>query len=568
MPRTLYLYILRELLRVLLLSAAVLVVVLSFATAIKPLADGLLGPATLVRFVLYTIPTLLPIVLPFAGAFAATLVFTRLANDNEILACLAGGLSYRTILAPVAVVGLILAVSLGALSSFAVPWFLRSAAETIERDVVTAMVAQLDQGRAFEFKPQGMAVYADAAQRVDAPRVTTAAGLVLEQEVELRGVAVGRLDREKGVINPATATSARVQLYREPQTKATWVRIRLVEPMVLESADDEGEGGQVFSISTGQLRPIRLPSPLRDNPKYFSWSELNELAREPANAESIRELIAEMSARLAATKLRRLVTRDLLSAGVVELQGPLEGERYRIIVPAARVEGEEIRIRSEAGLPIVIEAVETFDGRPLVVRRYEALRGTARVTDVGSTLTPGLKVNLERVRVSNPASPGQASEFDLRELDTMTWPDRLFSAEAEEVDRLPFGELVEELRTGAADDPEVGGLRERLESKIRRMEARVVTLKHQRAAAAVSCGLLLPLGAVLAVLLRGQLPLAVFFWSFLLAILTLVIIHASENIATKSAGEGDLPLGLTFLWSGNVISAVVLGTVYCLMARN
>ena len=96
MPWTLYWYILRDLLKLLALATAVLVLVISAAVAIKPLSDGLLGPVALVKFILYTMPTTLQFALPFGAAFASTIVFNRMAADNEIVACSASGMSYLT----------------------------------------------------------------------------------------------------------------------------------------------------------------------------------------------------------------------------------------------------------------------------------------------------------------------------------------------------------------------------------------------------------------------------------------------------------------------------------------
>ena len=70
MPWTLYRHILKELLKVMVPTTVVLVLVISFAAAIKPLADGLLEPRALVRFVLFLTPTMLQFALPFAAAFA------------------------------------------------------------------------------------------------------------------------------------------------------------------------------------------------------------------------------------------------------------------------------------------------------------------------------------------------------------------------------------------------------------------------------------------------------------------------------------------------------------------
>ena len=59
MPLTLYWYILRDLLKLLITSTLVLVIVMSFGFAIKPISDGLLGPWQLVKVIGYTMPGML-----------------------------------------------------------------------------------------------------------------------------------------------------------------------------------------------------------------------------------------------------------------------------------------------------------------------------------------------------------------------------------------------------------------------------------------------------------------------------------------------------------------------------
>ncbi|MEM8496259.1 MAG: LptF/LptG family permease, partial [Planctomycetota bacterium] len=148
MPLTLYRYIAWELFKLLALSTTVLVLVISFAATIKPLSDGLLSPWAMVKFIGYTAPTMLTFALPFSGAFAATLLFIRLASDNEVQACAASGISYRSILFPVAAIGLALTMGLFFMANYVIPGFYRGAARTIEADVMTMLVGRLNEDQA------------------------------------------------------------------------------------------------------------------------------------------------------------------------------------------------------------------------------------------------------------------------------------------------------------------------------------------------------------------------------------------------------------------------------------
>ena len=75
MPLTLYWYILRDLLKLLITSTLVLVIVMSFGFAIKPISDGLLGPWQLVKVIGYTMPGMLTFAMPFAVASGTIICF-------------------------------------------------------------------------------------------------------------------------------------------------------------------------------------------------------------------------------------------------------------------------------------------------------------------------------------------------------------------------------------------------------------------------------------------------------------------------------------------------------------
>ncbi|MEM9295513.1 MAG: LptF/LptG family permease [Planctomycetota bacterium] len=562
MPLTIYRHIFFEVLKVLAISAAVLVVVLSFAAAVKPLSDGLLGPTQLIKFVLYTIPTLLGFVLPFAGAFAATLVYTRLANDNEVLACHASGISHRSVLAPPLILGLTLSIGLGVLSNFVVPSFYRAVTEMVEGDIVGVLVRKLDDKQAFVFKDQGLVIYADSAQPVDVENVVTA-GLRLEREVALEGVAIGRLDG-RSIGSPATASAARVLFYSDEDRNA-YVRVQLENPVALD--DRRRAQRQSMSTESVTLRPIRLPNPVLEEPRFLSWLDLRKLVRDPTRSDAIQRIVAELSGELAEAAVRKRMAEQWAGGVPVVLHGWLPQERYEISAPAVTRTPEGFLLQSDGLRPVLVRAFDQTRDGPDPKRRFEADAADVRISADDQGLDPAVRIFLRGVRVVD-STTGGVNELAERELNAMTWPEPVFSDQAHQRGVLGFDELITQLQATPADEAgAIDGLRRQLQAKIERLGRRVVNLKHQRAASAASCALLLPLGGVLAMRLKGQSPLAVFFWSFLLAILTLVMIHASENLASSGTSAGGLAASLAFLWSGNLLLAVVLGTVYCQVAR-
>ena len=369
-PLTLWRYLLRELLVLLVATSVALVVVVSFLAAIKPLSEGLLGPGPLLRFVLYTAPTMLSFVLPFAAAFATTLVFLRMAADNEILALSASGFSYLRILAPPAALGLVLMLLLLYLTNAVVPRFYRQAAATVQADVVQVGMAQLNQGRAFEID-RGRVLYADRAEEKVPPNHPH-----IERAYQLDGVAVGELDERNRLQSTFTAQRAVALIYRDPISDAAIVKVRLRQPFYYDPLQ-----GQVRQVRQDplDLPAAVLPNPFQDKPKFFTLAELRRLEREPQRYDRIRELRDELVRAMAARRLAVDLQQSLATGQRATLRG-LSGERYVIEAPGVRRRGGELRLEGESRRPVRVRWFAP-DAEPgdAPLRTLLARRAAARV---------------------------------------------------------------------------------------------------------------------------------------------------------------------------------------------
>jgi lipopolysaccharide export system permease protein len=69
-----------------------------------------LSPSDIVHLVPYVIPSTLPYTIPVSLLFAATVVYGRLAGDNEIIAIKTAGLSVWTVLTPTLILGSVLSL--------------------------------------------------------------------------------------------------------------------------------------------------------------------------------------------------------------------------------------------------------------------------------------------------------------------------------------------------------------------------------------------------------------------------------------------------------------------------
>ena len=556
MPWTLYRYIAKELLKLMIAAALVLVLVISFAASIKPMKDGLLGPEATVKFVMFTAPAMLTYVLPFAGAFASTLVFLRMTNDNEIVACSASGMSYGQILMPVMVLGLVITMGLFGMSNFVIPRFHKAAAQTIERDLMSLLVKRLNTGQPFELRDT--VLYADSAETVPPENVKSTGGPPPDRVVMLRGVVVGQTDDDGLISGDATARQANVALYRDQGQ--SWVTILLEDAMFYHP-----ERGQLIYQERQEQPAVRMPNYFMNRPKYLSWPELRELRRRPERLENIRKDKIRLAASIAAMNLAERLRAGPDAAGgqargSLVLEGGQPGSRYTLRAPIIEAQGDTLTLRATQERPVVVELQSGTSSD----RRYEAQTADVRIEAGDEPYRPIVDIELLEARVHDLRSGGGFTESKRTTLPRLVPTEPM-------LDRPVDDYSVDQLFHLAQQPPyntsqQVSDTEVLLARSILNTNRRIKGQLHARAASSIAFLLLLLMGTLISMLCRGSLPLVVFFWSFLLAIVSIVIMSSGQNMAKDI--EIPLALSLSILWSGNLMLAVVLGVVYCRLARH
>src|SRR5947209_4304841 len=110
MSKTLFWYIFRDLLRIFLLTCGALAGIMSFGGLMRPLTEHGLNVGQVARMLCYFLPAMMTYSLPIAALFATTMVYGRLAADNEITACRSAGISHLTVAYPALVLGILVAM--------------------------------------------------------------------------------------------------------------------------------------------------------------------------------------------------------------------------------------------------------------------------------------------------------------------------------------------------------------------------------------------------------------------------------------------------------------------------
>ncbi len=161
--KTLHWYILRELLRIFLMTASALTTLLAFGGTFRPLTKQGLETSQLLMIIANLMPAMLAYAIPIAALFAAVLVYWRLSTDNEMTACRASGISYVTILVPALALGLMVASIDLVFVNYVVPVFIEKTERVIISDLGSLMVNQINQTQKFQMGQY--IIYADNARQ-------------------------------------------------------------------------------------------------------------------------------------------------------------------------------------------------------------------------------------------------------------------------------------------------------------------------------------------------------------------------------------------------------------------
>ncbi|MCX5659918.1 MAG: LptF/LptG family permease [Planctomycetota bacterium] len=572
MPWTLYRYILKDLLKVLALCTAVLMVVISVAAAIKPISDGLLDPAGLVRFVTYMFPAMLGFALPFASAFASTMVFCRMAADNEIVACRAGGMGYRTILLPVAFLGLLLTLGLFYMGNWVAPSFYLMAEQQLERDMTRVVVSQVQKRQPVNFG--NLLLYADQADdKQEPPVMRDDKGNPTENQPQrliiLKGVAVGKLDEQGNIHSDSTAQQVDVLIYRIG--RQTWVTMQLKNFMFYDV-----DRRDLLFFKQSDVLPVRVPNPFKDRLHFLSWPELQAMGERPERFDRVAMRKQKLVDVLTEERLTTLVRQGLTenkAENKAEGKGEGKGEgkegktsltlqsgEQTMQISAPRVEQAKKGLKLEAREETPVR-VDVISGGQMT-RRLEAKSADVDIEpgDPDVDPEPRVKIVLHQVEILDQQLRGRGTARTSLTLSRARWPSALVPEFANQsaADLLVYED--------SASTPAANTAAMRLREEISLLGRKIVGRLHGNAASALGCELVLLLGAILSLHMRGTMPLVVYFWSFLLATAAVVIARSGENIASESVRL--LIPGIIVIWAGNMLLTAILGSLMFKLSRS
>lgn len=559
-PLTLWRYIAFEIWRVVLITALVLVCVVSFAAVVKFLGEGKLGPVDALRFMLVIAVPMMHYTLPFAAGFGATLAYHRMTADGEILAAHAGGIGHRSVLMPAVLAALVLGAGLAYLNQRTIPHMLRSSQRMVTENIAEIVRASIESSQSVSF--DNFLLHADGVKAFG-PDASSGAS----ERMLLTGVVAVEFDR-KGQIR-SEATAARAWLWVFPPGRGApiagaspavgHVRMRLEEGIGVS-------GGQLVRFSELAPDPWLLPDSFRNDPKFYSNAEMKRLRERPEEMGGVEQRRVRLAQRLAERESMGEVRESLRNAGRVRLMDQ-SGQ-------AVIVHGSDIRLTPERRWAILPRA----SGQPVEVDRYlpdgTLAHYTARSAEFASVASEGeglteLSIRLVMTEVSAPGAPtalgpgvgvsGDRAQLAIAPLYAAGRPlDALIGRTSSELLALA-SPYVDRSRP----DEFVLETTEDLARELRELEREILSKLQERWAMSAACLVMAVAGAVTAMRLGGALPLTVYLWSFFPALAGVITIMAGQQM-THDHGA----IGLVVLWGGVGVLVVYTLVSYLHVARH
>ena len=523
-----------------LLTTGVLVVVIAFGAAIKPLAnDQLLGAGQTLKYIGLAMIPMMQFALPFAAGFAATMTLHRMAADNEIQAAAVGGVSYRRLLVPVAGLGLAMTLLMVGLTQWLIPQFFGLMKQAVAADVTRMFEASI--GKGIPIQVGNLQIYADRMIAEDNPQDTDA-----DTRIHLWGMVAAELDDGHRVETDVTAHRAVVDIYR--RSNQTLLKLILEDTVGYNSASRE-------LVRTPIIKPRRaivLPMFLDDDPLTKTRGELLVLRDHPDDYSRVAEARLDLSDALRNRARNAAMNEYLLHDGQLHLTGrhppgrtivlradgiinnhffrkdaqPVEIELRDSNTPPRHIASSSVTLQIEGTSPFGegVWGLEVQDGR---------------VTDLND---PGISIPRTHLTV-----PG------IIPLDLGLDAYRLMSTD----------DLLARISEEGADTPGLTTKGERVTNEIILLRREIRSRMMKRYALSVIVVLVLLLGAIFAMLLRSASPLVVYLWAFVPSILNLILISGGEQMLRDGHSWGGV-----VLWSGSAVLAILCFIGYFKLARH
>jgi lipopolysaccharide export LptBFGC system permease protein LptF len=559
MSPTLFKYVFKNLIGVFQLASGVIANIMSFGGLLRPLTETGLDLGQIGKMLAYATPAMTTYSFPIAALFATTVVYGRLASDNEVTAVRAAGISLGPLGLglPALVLGLIVSFVSLAFLSFLVPAATLKVERTVVSNIGQFIVNRIEQQHQVRLQQTGAQPLTISARTA---RLEPQKPGDKDQVVTLEGVSIVTFDKsddDSKLQVPAefyVAESATAYIRQPEDDQGQEMPVQLKARLTNGVKFPRSVIGRETSAIQGGIRavefgPFELRSPLRENTKFMDFRRLNELRANPEKSRRMSEALSDVIRVDQQNEYLKSVYEQLRRGGEATFTTP-EGDVYKLRPGRGTTAIERNRL------------VLTGDSEgPGAVRLQQTRRNGQSSIDS--------EMREARLRVL-PENDDDRLAINIELIDAVV----LINGEKAVRDTFerPFSVVM---------PPAIAAIRQRgvneylgrpdVSADQRRMLARnkikqdnsIISEMHSRISFAISCLVLTLVGYGLGVLFKSGNYLTAFAVSVVPALLSIVLVvtgqHICENVPTNIGANFKNPvqLGLIVIWTGNAIVLVI-----------
>ncbi|MGA2173083.1 MAG: LptF/LptG family permease [Sedimentisphaerales bacterium] len=540
---TLHRYIFREVLKVFCLATVALTLMMSLGSILRPVQEYGVGPRQVIDLMGYFLPITLTFVLPMAALFATTLVYGRLANDNELDACRASGISLLPLVYPGLLLALIVATANLLLSFYVMPAFVHRAEKSLKADARQILFRNVQRRGFYALPPDGRyRLYADNADI----RSNT-----------LSGVVTAEVGDDGGIKKIITAETAKVAF--NPHDKFNEVRIIAHNTHQISPNEDAGFAAEWLSLTT------EFGSLLGDNIGFKKIDEMKKIRLDPMLFDPVAKLARRVYAQFIMELLAQQANAAFDSKSNRIFQLHSDRQVVELTAGACTVHDEK---QLELADNVVITERQLQDNRP-----NRTLRCQKAFLDLeGDELAPTLTLDIRNAKWTS-AIPLESQANEEQENLQTRYVIRGLILPTAVTDHFKTDNILNEvapktisaaLHAGPSDN--LSKLQKQLQRKIALTLAAIKAETHSRLVFGIGCITLIMIGIGLGIILKGGHLLTAFAASAIPALVLVTCIMMGKNI-TENPNTTALS-GIGLMWTGLIVLSAMVLPMYRWLLRH
>ena len=528
------------------LALVAFTLVMTIFAIIEPLRKRGLASGQVASLFAYTLPMMLSLTLPVAALFAATIVYGRFSQDNELTACRASGISTVTLLKPALVLGAVVTVTSMVLSNYVAPKMTELLARSVKANVLGIVARKLRTQNYIKKREM------DSRGHLRTQNIHADAVIQRGNRLVLYGVVAAE-GKDPQRMRVLAASKAHAEFITGDEN--TYVRVYLVDPVVMQVGGNR--------IVGAKRQPLFLPVPnlAEERPSWYNWNKLLRARREPEVNSKVRGIMSSM---------RRKMNHDMFHRDVIKVVSAgrpydrLQDGRNVYVIRAASAKrapdgGATLTSALEAdGNQVPVQVTVLRDGRTYQVATADrGLVWATRANLFSGESFAAIELT-GSVQVVNPGqSPSDATRPPKWSVGTLAIPP----------DILERGRKVT-LADMMAGKPILGrglALLPKLKARIAKLEAKIRGEIHSRLAFGLSCFLLVGIGAAMGLIFRGGQVISAFAISMVPGSIVIVMIIMGKKMVTNP--DVSQVQGVTIIWGGILALLLAKLIVYAGLSR-